>query len=337
MTTFVTPWLPPGHTAMLPGRGEVFYRHFRHPDPDAPTLLLLHGWTASADLQFFSAYEALAEVASFVAIDHRGHGRGLRHPDSFELSDVADDAAALLRQLGVGPVITVGYSMGGPVSMLFAHAHPDLVRAVIVQATALEWRATWWERMQWKTVRIMGPLLRSWAFPLWMRVGIRRLLGVNHPNVHLVPWIVQEMRRNDAFAMVQAGHSLSRYDARPFANVLQDHHQGPRGAAAQTARRGRSARRLRGGAGRRPPEPLDVAAPVCPGHGAARRDDGRLHGAGGHPVGRLSRLVAERRSAVRECAATDRPRCVTACRRGALSASVRRCRRGGWRCRAAPR
>jgi 3-oxoadipate enol-lactonase len=221
MTTFVTPWLPPGHTAMLPGRGEVFYRHFRHPDPDAPTLLLLHGWTASADLQFFSAYEALAEVASFVAIDHRGHGRGLRHPDSFELSDVADDAAALLRQLGVGPVITVGYSMGGPVSMLFAHAHPDLVRAVIVQATALEWRATWWERMQWKTVRIMGPLLRSWAFPLWMRVGIRRLLGVNHPNVHLVPWIVQEMRRNDAFAMVQAGHSLSRYDARPFANVLQ--------------------------------------------------------------------------------------------------------------------
>ncbi len=220
MTTFVTPWLPPGFTAMLPGRGEVFYRHHRHPNPDAPTLLLLHGWTASADLQFFSAYEALAEVASFVAIDHRGHGRGLRHPDSFELSDVADDAAALLRQLGIGPVITVGYSMGGPVSMLFAHGHPDLVRAVIVQATALEWRATWWERLQWKTVRIMGPLLRSWAFPLWMRVGIRRLLGATHPNVHLVPWIVQEMRRNDAFAMVQAGHSLSRYDARPFANVL---------------------------------------------------------------------------------------------------------------------
>ena len=26
----------------------------------APTLLLLHGWTASADLQFFTAYEALA-------------------------------------------------------------------------------------------------------------------------------------------------------------------------------------------------------------------------------------------------------------------------------------
>ncbi|MCU1388444.1 MAG: putative hydrolase, partial [Ilumatobacteraceae bacterium] len=54
------PWLPPGHTAVLEGRGEVFYRYHQHADPTAPTLLLLHGWTASADLQFFTAYEALA-------------------------------------------------------------------------------------------------------------------------------------------------------------------------------------------------------------------------------------------------------------------------------------
>ncbi len=52
------PWLPPGHTMVLEGRGEVFYRHHRHPDPAAPTVLLLHGWTASADLQFFTAYAA---------------------------------------------------------------------------------------------------------------------------------------------------------------------------------------------------------------------------------------------------------------------------------------
>jgi pimeloyl-ACP methyl ester carboxylesterase len=92
------PWVPPGRTAQLPGRGEIFYRH--HERPDAPaTLLLLHGWTASADLQFFTAYEELAEQYSFVAVDHRGHGRGIRAP--FTLEDAADDAAALVRQLGV--------------------------------------------------------------------------------------------------------------------------------------------------------------------------------------------------------------------------------------------
>ena len=99
-------------------------------------MLLLHGWTASADLQFFTAYRSLAEHFSFVAIDHRGHGRGLRSNIPFELEDAADDAAGLVEALGVCPVITVGYSMGGPISLLFARAHPDLVRAIVVQATA---------------------------------------------------------------------------------------------------------------------------------------------------------------------------------------------------------
>ena len=37
------PWLPEGRTLVLPGRGEVFFRQHRHADPDAPTVLLLHG------------------------------------------------------------------------------------------------------------------------------------------------------------------------------------------------------------------------------------------------------------------------------------------------------
>jgi 3-oxoadipate enol-lactonase len=220
MSEFAMPWLPAGHTAVLPGRGEVFYRYHRHPDPAAPTLMLLHGWTASADLQFFSAYAALAEVASFVAIDHRGHGRGLRRPERFDLDDVADDAAALLRHLDLGPVITVGYSMGGPVSMLVAHRHPELVSGVVVQATALEWRSTLWERVKWKTVRVLGPMLRSWAAPGSLRFGIRRLLGQHHPNAPYVAWLSEELRRNDTFAIVHAGQSLSRYDARPWASSL---------------------------------------------------------------------------------------------------------------------
>ncbi|MGB8857880.1 MAG: alpha/beta hydrolase [Ilumatobacteraceae bacterium] len=214
------PWLPPGHTMVLPGRGEVFYRHHQHADPAAPTLLLLHGWTASADLQFFTAYEALAEHYSFVAIDHRGHGRGLRSPVKFELVDAADDAALLVQGLGLAPVITVGYSMGGPISLLLTQRHPQVVRGLVVQATALEWRALWSERLKWKTVHILGPMLRSGVFPRWMRWGIRRLLGPNHPMQRYVPWVASELHRNDTFSVVQAGQSLSRYDAREFAPGL---------------------------------------------------------------------------------------------------------------------
>ncbi|MDO8363910.1 MAG: alpha/beta hydrolase [Actinomycetota bacterium] len=217
---YLMPWLPPGHTMVLPGRGEVFYRHHQHVDPAAPTLLLLHGWTASADLQFFTAYQALAEHYSFIAIDHRGHGRGLRQPGPFDLDDVAEDAALLVQALGVPQVVTVGYSMGGPISLLLAHRHPDLVRGMVVQATALEWRALWHERVRWKTVRVMGPLMRSHTFPRWMRWAIRRLLGPQHPMQKYVPWFATELRRNDTFNIVQAGQSLSRYDAREFAPAL---------------------------------------------------------------------------------------------------------------------
>ena len=214
------PWLPPGHTAVLPGRGEVFYRHHQHADQAAPTVLLLHGWTASADLQFFTAYEELAQHCSFIGVDHRGHGRGLRSAVPFRLEDAADDAAALLVHLGVGSVVTVGYSMGGPISMLLAQRHPALVEALVVQATALEWRATRRERARWKTVNLLGPMLRSFAYPRSIRAGIRRLLGKNHPLVPFVPWLAAEMRRNDTFNIVQAGQALSHYDARSWAGAL---------------------------------------------------------------------------------------------------------------------
>jgi pimeloyl-ACP methyl ester carboxylesterase len=219
-TDLVLPWLPEGRTVVLPDRGEVFVRWHRHADPDAPTVLLLHGWTASADLQFFTAYQALAEHYSFVAIDHRGHGRGMRTVARFSLEDVADDAAALLRTLGIPKVFTVGYSMGGPVSLLLARRNPDLVAGIVVEATALEWRAKLSERARWKTIRIVGPVLRSWSYPRWLRYGLRKLLGPSHELTVYVPWLEAENRRNDSHAIVQAGFSLSKFDARNWAHTL---------------------------------------------------------------------------------------------------------------------
>ena len=48
------------------------------PGPGAPTLLLLHGWIASAGLNWFQTFDALGEHYRVLALDHRGHGRGLR-------------------------------------------------------------------------------------------------------------------------------------------------------------------------------------------------------------------------------------------------------------------
>ena len=252
----VIPWLPEGHTLVVPGRGELFYRFHRHADPDAPIAFLLHGWTASGDLQFFTAYEALAAQYSFITFDYRGHGRGLRLQKRFELEDVADDAALLLESLGVAPVIAVGYSMGGPVAMLLTRRHPQLVRAIVMEATALEWCASRFDRVRWKTLRIVGPMLRSVAYQRWLTNGIRRLLGRGHRLQSYVPWLSGEMRRNDPQTVVQAGQALSRYDARPWAGQLhkpaaslittRDHLVKPRKQRALAAVLGAEVRELAG-------------------------------------------------------------------------------------------
>lgn len=115
-----------------------------------PVVLLLHGWTASADINFFPVYAGLAESYRVIAPDLRGHGRGMRSSEPFSLEDCADDAAALLAELGADRVIVVGYSMGGPVGLLLARRHRGLVAALVIQATALEWHHAARERAVWR-------------------------------------------------------------------------------------------------------------------------------------------------------------------------------------------
>jgi 3-oxoadipate enol-lactonase len=220
-STTVPAWLPPGEVVHVAGRGEMFLRRHRHSNTDEPTVLLLHGWTASADLQFLTAYEALAQRWSFIGVDHRGHGRGLRPPVPFTLEECADDTAALLRTLGVGPVIAVGYSMGGPIALHLAHRHPDLVAGLVLQATALEWRASRRERAQWRFLRVMGWTLRHFAYPRWLQRGVERLIHTDHALSPYLPWMLGEIRRNDPWMMVEAGRALARYDARPWASTLK--------------------------------------------------------------------------------------------------------------------
>lgn len=214
------PWLPDGRTVVVPGRGEFFIRHFVHPDPQAPTVLLSHGWTANTDLQFFAAYRQIAEKYSFIGIDHRGHGRGLRSSHPFSLEDCADDAAAVLDTLGISRVITVGYSMGGSISMLLCRRHRHLVRALVLQATALEWSSTRRQQNHWRVVRIAAPAIRHLSSPRFVRARIRRIINRKSEAFDKLDWIVGEILRNDPWAIGQAGQALSRYDARSWAHEL---------------------------------------------------------------------------------------------------------------------
>ncbi len=74
------PPLPRGRDVELPGRGTTFVREVPAPRGRrrAPTVVLLHGWTVTADLNFFRCFGPLGTMYRVVALDQRGHGRGIR-------------------------------------------------------------------------------------------------------------------------------------------------------------------------------------------------------------------------------------------------------------------
>ncbi len=78
----------------LPGRGVT--RVWECPGPrGADTLLLIHGVTFTAELNWGRVFAPLAPHFRVVAIDLRGHGDGISAGARFRLEDCADDIAAL--------------------------------------------------------------------------------------------------------------------------------------------------------------------------------------------------------------------------------------------------
>jgi 3-oxoadipate enol-lactonase len=206
--------LPPGREVELPGRGRTFVRELLGPE-SAPTVVLLHGWTATADLNWVSCYDGLAEEFNVVALDHRGHGRGLHSEQPFRLADCADDIAALVAVLGLDRVVAVGYSMGGPIAQLLWQRHPDVVAGLVLCATSCTFGGTPRETLLFRvadgTAVVAGhlplaPLTRAavGAVGRW-----RALRGKPW-------WGFAEVANHDWAQIVEAGRELGRFDSRPW-------------------------------------------------------------------------------------------------------------------------
>ncbi len=206
--------MPPARTVRVPDRGEFF---IRDTGGDGPVVMLLHGWIATADLNWWAAYEDLAHAGHRVlAIDHRGHGRGLRALVPFRLADCAGDAAALLRTLGAGPAVVVGYSMGGAVAQLVGRDHPDVVEGLVLSGTAQHWQDPA-SRRAFRTMGVFG-LMLSLAPRSTLQAGMRRArIRENEQTI----WLESELMRNSARDIAEAGRELGRFDSRPWLGAVR--------------------------------------------------------------------------------------------------------------------
>jgi pimeloyl-ACP methyl ester carboxylesterase len=213
------PPLPFGRRVELPGRGITFFREVEGP-PGAPTVVLLHGWIASGGLNWFRAFDELGQHFRVIAPDLRGHGRGIRSRRRFRLADCADDTAALIEHLGCGPVIVVGYSMGGPVAQLLWRRHRNLVAGLVFCATSYRFVPGARERLIF--VSAMAAAAGSTRFGTMLAAvpltPMQRLIPVGTPNrpADLRAWARAEMRRHDVRTLLEAGQAVGNFNARKW-------------------------------------------------------------------------------------------------------------------------
>ncbi len=208
--------MPPARFVDLGERGHLLVRDVGHrpSDADRPVVILLHGWTATADLNFFTCYDALAADHRVVAFDHRGHGTGLRTTGRFSLEDCADDAAAVAEALDIDRFVAVGYSMGGAIAQLTWKRHPDRVRGLVLGATAAAFSDHKEERRGFRGLSGLATLARY--TPDSMRHWLTEQLYLQRKSGKWEPWAMQEAASHDWRMVLEAGSAIGSFSSRDW-------------------------------------------------------------------------------------------------------------------------
>ncbi|MFN0029586.1 MAG: alpha/beta fold hydrolase [Acidimicrobiales bacterium] len=212
------PPLPEDRTVTLGDGRQLWVRESGVRRPGQPTVVLLHGWTATADLNFFPLYQPLSRDHHVVAFDLRGHGRGPR-PDRFTLEGCADDVAALAGALDLPAVVPVGYSMGGLVAQLTWRRHRDLVAGLVLCSTTRNFRGTPGDQVYFNGVSAMARAGRLAPPPMRARL-LSRFLDSRMAALDLSEWGLKELARHDFQLVLEAGAAIGRFSSHDWAGAI---------------------------------------------------------------------------------------------------------------------
>jgi pimeloyl-ACP methyl ester carboxylesterase len=137
--------------------------------PDAPALLLLHGWPQNHRL-WRHVWPQFAHDHRVLMPDLRGHGLTEAPGHGMDPDTFARDQIALLDALGIDRVRLIGHDWGGYTGFLLAARHPDRIRAYLACNTPHPWvevrpalaKEAWRTLYAWTLASPLGPpLLRN--------------------------------------------------------------------------------------------------------------------------------------------------------------------------------
>jgi pimeloyl-ACP methyl ester carboxylesterase len=117
-------------------------------------LLLLHGAFGTVET-WGKLVPTLARSRQVIAVELQGHGHTADVDRPLGFPQMAEDVAALLREIKVERTDVYGYSMGGTVALALAARHPDLVRKLIVHGSI--YNKDGWEPEAFKQFSALPP------------------------------------------------------------------------------------------------------------------------------------------------------------------------------------
>jgi len=198
-------------SVQLPGRGTTQVWECPGP-PGAETVILIHGVTFTAELNWQGAFAPLGRHFRVLAFDQRGHGHGIRPGPRYRLEDCADDVAALAQAMGVERFIVAGYSMGGIIAQLVYRRHPARVSGLVLCATARSVRESPLEHLVAITLPVVVTTM-AWN-PVAQALGAgvigAVLVGtVNDPATR--EWAHGQLRRTSLTAAISAVDAVCEF------------------------------------------------------------------------------------------------------------------------------
>ena len=126
-------------------------------------LVLLHGAFATAE-GWQPLLPTLTKTRQIIAIELQGHGHTADRDTPLSFEQMADDTAAVLRELKISSADVFGYSMGGTAALALAIRHPSLVGKLAILGSGTGSARDTYDPATYKQMKSMTP--QNFNFPV---------------------------------------------------------------------------------------------------------------------------------------------------------------------------
>jgi pimeloyl-ACP methyl ester carboxylesterase len=141
---------------------------------DGDPLVLLHGGTGTATAHWEPYFPLFSEEFRVIAPDLRGHGRTNNPEMKWSYRMMADDLAALIRDLGLQKPAICGWSDGAQIALELAIRYPGLTNGYLVGGVMVDFSEAYLK------------MLKDWGFEGPGEVNIPRLQEVTPDYVEYI-------------------------------------------------------------------------------------------------------------------------------------------------------